>query len=314
MSSLATITTVKANGVEIAYELHGNPDAPVILLIHGLGMPMTSWPMEMVNELVEAGYQVLRIDNRDQGRSEKLHHLPMPNMVWQVIKLKLGLKINPPYALTELMQDTIGVLDALNIEKVHIVGVSMGGMISQLVAINAPSRVASLTSIMSTTGNPKLPQAEKHVISHLMSGPKSAAEEDIIQYHMKTWKLIGSPKYPTTDEDLRAYVKGQLDRGISPAGTQRQMLAIIATPNRYKELGQLSMPVQVIHGSDDPLIPVAAGKDTADAAKGTYHLVEGMGHDLPKQLQSQICAWITEQANSVEGHSANEQVANSAAI
>lgn len=300
MNSVLPITTIKSNGVEIAYELYGQPDDPVIMLVHGLGMPMTSWPMDMVNYFVDQGFRVLRIDNRDQGRSEKFHQLPMPNMVWQIIKLKLGLKINPPYPLTALMEDTIGVLDALNIDRVHIVGVSMGGMISQLVAINAPSRVASLTSIMSTTNNPKLPKATKEVLAHLMASPESNSEEDIIKYHMKTWRLIGSPKYPTPENELYEYVKGQYDRGLSPAGTTRQMLAILATPNRVNDLAKLKMPVQVIHGSADPLIPMAAGKDTANAANATFHLVEGMGHDLPKALQPKICQWIVDQAMEVE--------------
>jgi len=298
MNRLLPITTIKANGVEIAYELHGKEDAPVIMLIHGLGMPMAAWPMEMVEQLVDAGFRVLIIDNRDQGRSEKFHHLPIPNMIWQALKLKLGLKINAPYPLTDLMKDTLGVLDGLNIEKVHVVGVSMGGMISQLLAIHHPERVMSLTSIMSTTGNPKLPKAEKHVIAHLMSAPKSQSEEDVINYHMKTWQLIGSPEYPTPDGELREFVKGLLDRGMSPAGTTRQMLAILATRNRYQDLSELIMPVQVIHGTADPLIPVAAGKETAEAAKAKLHLVEGMGHDLPEALHDKICTWIIEQAKS----------------
>ncbi|GAA6134367.1 alpha/beta hydrolase [Oceaniserpentilla sp. 4NH20-0058] len=300
MISTQPVTTIRANNIEIAYELYGNENAPVIMLIHGLGMPMTAWPMTMVNQLVEAGYRVLRIDNRDQGQSEKLHHLSMPNMIWQVIKLKLGLQINPPYPLTELMNDAIGVLDALNIEKAHLVGVSMGGMISQLIAINAPERVKSLTSIMSSTSNPKLPKPSKEVSSHLMSGPASKSKEDILNYHMKTWKLIGSPMFPTSDSDLKTYVQSLLDRGISAAGTQRQMLAIIGTHNRYDELAKLSIPVQVIHGTADPLIPISAGKETAEAANAKLHVVEGMGHDLPLQIQPRICDWILEQVSSVE--------------
>jgi len=298
MNRLLPITTIKANGVEIAYELHGAEDAPVIMLIHGLGMPMTAWPMEMVEQLVQAGFRVLRIDNRDQGQSQKFRHLPMPNLVWQMIRMKLGLRVNAPYPLTDLMKDTLGVLDGLGIDQVHVVGVSMGGMIAQLLAIHHPERVLSLTSIMSTTGNPKLPQADRKVLAHLMSAPKSQSEEDLINYHVKTWQLIGSPKYPTSKQDLREFVKGLLDRGISPSGTTRQMLAILATRNRYQDLNELKMPVQVIHGTADPLIPVAAGKETAQAAHAKLHLVEGMGHDLPEALHSQICSWIIEQAKA----------------
>lgn len=301
MDNQLPTTTVNANGVEIAYELYGNPDDPVIFLIHGLGMPMTSWPKAMVDKLVASGFQVLRIDNRDQGRSQKFDNLPMPNMIWQILKLKFGLKVNAPYPLTDLMSDTMGVLDALNITEAHLVGVSMGGMISQLVAINAPSRVKSLTSIMSTTGNPKLPRAKKEVVDHLMSRTPLKTQDDIVNYHVRTWQLIGSPAYPTKTEQLKAYVREQLDRGISPMGTTRQLLAILGTHNRFSELKSLSMPVQVIHGTHDPLIPVAAGKETAQAIEhAKLHLIQGMGHDLPEQLHDDLCDLIIKQAKEVE--------------
>jgi len=293
--------TVKANGVEIAYELYGQANNPVIMLIHGLGMPMTAWPMGMVNRLVEAGFQVLRIDNRDQGHSQKFDHLPMPNMVWQILKLKLGLNVSAPYELKDLMSDVIGTLDALNIAEAHLVGVSMGGMISQLVAINAPSRVKTLTSIMSTTSNPKLPKPHKEVMNHLMTPPKTTSQEQVLNYHIRTWELIGSPGFPTSTEGLAKYVRGLLQRGISAKGTTRQLLAILATHNRYKELRSLGMPVQVIHGTDDPLIPVAAGMETADAIPhAKLHLMKGMGHDLPEQLHESLCELIIEQASMAE--------------
>lgn len=296
-----TIQTVKANGVEIAYELYGNDTAPTILLIHGLGMPMTAWPIAMVNQLVEKGFRVLRIDNRDQGQSEKFDHLQMPNLIWQFFKLKLGLSVSAPYSLEHMMRDTLGTLDALNIQKVHVVGASMGGMISQLLAIHAPERVASLTSIMSTTGSHKIPGPTPEVSQHLMTKPVIRNEKDVLAYHIKTWELIASPGFPTTNEERKKYVESILDRGVSTDGTTRQLLAIMAAPNRCDALSDLAMPCQVIHGSADPLVRVEGGIDTARVIpNAAQHIIEGMGHDLPVQLHEKICGLITEHVQHAE--------------
>jgi pimeloyl-ACP methyl ester carboxylesterase len=295
------IQTVDSNGTKIAYELYGDEQAPVVLLIHGLGMPMTAWPMAMVDQIVGQGFRVLRIDNRDQGQSQNFDHLKVPNLLWQILRLKMGFSVNAPYPLTDLMKDTLGVLDALNIHSVHVVGASMGGMISQLLAINAPSRVKTLTSIMSTTGNHKIPGATKDVSAHLFKKPKIKSRQDVVDYHVKTWKLIGSPAYPASQEQLEEYVAQHMNRGMSAAGTARQMLAIIATPNRTDDLSQLKMPCQVIHGTDDPLVRVEGGIETANAIpQADKHLIQGMGHDLPVELHDQICGLIVKQAKLAE--------------
>jgi len=301
MSDNQSIKTVMANGTTIAYEMYGSNKAPVILLVHGLGAPMTAWPMAMVNKLVDEGFCVLRIDNRDMGQSQKFDHLKMPNMLWQFIKLKMGWSVKAPYALTDMMQDVLGVLDALGIDKVHIVGASMGGMISQLVAIHAPDRVKSLTSIMSHTGNPKLAGATKAVSDHFLKKPKIKNKEDVIAYHIKTWELISGSIHTTSDADRYEYVLGLMARGMSATGTARQMLAIMATPSRVNELSSLTMPCQVIHGTDDPLVLVAGGIETAESIPNAQlHLIEGMGHDLPAQLHDKICGLIRDQANKTE--------------
>jgi len=303
MNTESGITKINANGTQIAYERYGNELHPTILLIHGLGMPMTAWPMEMVKNLVAGGFQVLRIDNRDMGQSQKFDHLKLPNMLWQIIKHRIGFKVSAPYPLTDLMKDTVGVLDALKLDSVHVVGVSMGGMISQLLAINVPSRVKSLTSIMSHTGNKDLPGPTKTVSNHLLSKPTSNSEADRQVFHVKTWQLIGSPGYPSTAAQTTNYVCDQLERGISPVGTARQMLAILATPNRVPMLAKLKMPCQVIHGNCDPLIPVEGGHDTAKAIPhAKLHLIDGMGHDLPQPLHEQICGLILEQARATENN------------
>lgn len=299
--SNSNIQTVDANGINIAYEFYGDENAPVILLIHGLGMPMTAWPMAMVNKLVEKGFRVLRIDNRDQGQSQKFDHLKTPNVVWQFIKFKLGLPVSCPYPLTDMMKDVVATLDALNIDKVHVVGASMGGMISQLLAIHAPARVKTLTSIMSTTGNRKLPAAKKDVMDKVMAKPSSSTVEGVVEYHMNVWKAISSPGFPTSEEDLKAYVQGLLDRGVSEHGTTRQLLAIIATPSRVKDLAKLTIPSLVIHGSDDPLVRVEGGIDTANAIPNAQqHIIEGMAHDLPVQLHDEICGLIATLATAEE--------------
>ncbi len=301
MSDNRSIQTVMANGTKIAYEMYGSNKAPVILLVHGLGAPMTAWPMAMVNKLVDEGFCVLRIDNRDMGQSQKFDQLKMPNMLWQFIKLKMGWSVTAPYALTDMMQDVLGVLDALGIDKVHLVGASMGGMISQLVAIHAPDRVKSLTSIMSHTGNPKLAGPTKAVSDHLLKKPKINNKKDVIAYHIKTWEIISGPIHTTSDADRYEYVLGLMARGMSATGTARQMLAIMATPSRVNELSSLTMPCQVIHGTDDPLILVAGGVETAESIPNAQlHLIEGMGHDLPAQLHDKICGLIRDQANKTE--------------
>jgi pimeloyl-ACP methyl ester carboxylesterase len=295
------IQTVDSNGTKIAYELYGDEQFPVILLIHGLGQTMLAWPMAMVDKIVGQGFRVLRIDNRDQGHSQKFDHLKVPNMLWQTLKFKMGFRVNAPYPLTDLMKDTLGVLDALNIDSVHVVGASMGGMISQLLAINAPSRVKTLTSIMSTTGNQKLPGPTKDVAAHIMKKRKMKSKQEMVDYHIKGWQLVGSPAYPASQKQLEEFVAEQMNRGMSAAGTARQMLASFDTPNRADDLSQLKMPCLVIHGTDDPLIRVEGGIETADSIpQAAMHLIEGMGHDLPVQLHDQICGLIVKQANLAE--------------
>ena len=292
-------TWVNVNGTQIAYDQHGSANDPVILLIHGVAM--TAWPMAMVEQLAQAGFQVLRMDNRDTGQSQKFDHLQLPNMRWQLIKHKIGLKVAAPYPLTDLMKDTVGVLDALNIDAVHVVGASMGGMVAQLLAINAPGRVKSLTSIMSHSGKRGLPGPSKTVTRHLLSTPNSGSAADRQAYHVKTRWLIGSPKYPASAADITRDVCDQLDRGICTRGGARQVLAILAAESRVPKLRALRVPSQIIHGEDDPLIPAAGGISTQDAIHNArLHLIAGMGHDLPEQLHNKICKFIVELANTSE--------------
>lgn len=308
---------VLANGVRLAYERYGSPDDPILVMNQGLGMPSTGWPAELIDRLVTEGLSILTFDNRDIGHSELLTDTGVPNLLIQILKKRFGLTINAPYQLADMTRDTEALLGSLNIESAHIVGVSMGGMIAQALAIHAPERVKSLTSIMSTTGNPDLPGPARAVSRHLVSRPHSAADEDVIQFGLKTWRLIGSPAYPRAESELREFLERNRERGVTAAGTARQMLAIMAAPSRVEQLRSLRIPSLVIHGDSDSLVPLACGLDTASAlADRTLKVVPGMGHDLPRPLFPQFVSWIATHVRAVEkrtnsgGRSAGDPLAS----
>ncbi len=290
---------IKVNSVDIAYQLHGNPSHPTLLLIHGLSTPLTGWPSVMVDALVAANFQILLLDNRDVGRSQQLDHLSIPNMGWVITKLKLGLSIKTPYQLEDMMRDIIALLDALKLSEVHVVGASMGGMIAQLMAIHHPQKVKTLTSIMSTTGYKQLPRIDKNIRETLLQKLASKDYKDQMHYHIKKWQVIGSPDYPSSETDLQQYVESMLQRGITAKGTIRQMLAIMAAGNREGGLTNLNIPSLVIHGDRDGLVNVAGGKATADAIpNATLKIYPGMGHDFPIQLMPNIVDDIVNHVNT----------------
>lgn len=287
------------NGVEINYSLHGDLENPVVMLIHGLGQPAASWPEFFVDALLEHGFCVLTHDNRDMGKSQKFDHLGVPNIAKMVLRSRFGLSNKAPFTLEDMMRDSLGLLEHLQLNKVHVVGASMGGMIAQLLAINAPQHIQSLCSIMSHTGNPKLPTPKLKVMRQLLAKPKSWEFEDRLTFSMRTWRLIGSPAYPSNEEELRAYVSNILENGAHPAGTARQMAAILSATNRVEQLRQLQTPTLVIHGDADPLVHVAGGKETAESiANAKLEIIPGMGHDLPKQLNDKITQLIVEHINT----------------
>ena len=290
---------INVNGVDIAYQLHGNSLQPTLLLIHGLSTPLTGWPKAMVDAFVAANFQVLLLDNRDVGRSEQLDYFSIPNMGWVVTKLKLGLSIKTPYQLEDMMQDVVALLDALNLAEVHVVGASMGGMIAQLMAIHHPRRVKTLTSIMSTTGYKKLPGIDKNIRKTLMQKPVSKDYKDQMDYHIKKWQVIGSPDYPCTETDLQQYVESMLQRGITAKGTIRQMLSIMVAGNREDALSKLDIPSLVIHGDRDGLVNLAGGKATAQAIPNAkLKVYPGMGHDFPVELIPNIVDDIVAHVNT----------------
>lgn len=288
---------ITANGITIHYDEHGPADADPILLIMGFGAQMTLWPQELVDALVGHGFRVIRHDNRDIGLSHKFDGVKAPGMVRMALMRKIGLKPKAPYGLSDMADDSAGLLDALGIESAHIVGGSMGGMIAQHVAARHPHKTKTLTSVFSTTGNSKLPAAKKEAMEVLVKRPASLDEEVLVAHGKKVSRTIGSPGYPASDERLEANVRAAVRRSVYPEGPLRQMAAIISDGDRTNMLKDIAAPTLVLHGEDDPLIPVAHGHATAAAIPGAkIKTIPGWGHDLPVDLADEIAAAIAAHA------------------
>ncbi|MDB5857397.1 MAG: alpha/beta hydrolase [Ramlibacter sp.] len=273
---------VQANGLAFEVEESGPPGGPAVLLVMGLGMQLIAWPAEFVEPLVAAGYRVIRFDNRDIGLSDYLDHLGTPNILWESAKRRFGLPVRAPYQLHDLAADAIGVLDMLGIEQAHVVGASMGGMVAQRMALAAPQRLRSLTSIMSSSGARRLPGPTPKVQRALLGRPRDRSEEAIVDHAVHLFQLIGSPGFPVPESELRRRVQAAVRRSYHPAGALRQLTAIVADAQRANELERVRVPTLVLHGVDDPLVPLACGEDTAKRIPGARLVaVPGMGHDLP---------------------------------
>lgn len=293
---------VTANGITIEYDEHGDPAAPPVLLVMGLGAQMTLWPQELVDALLERGFRVIRYDNRDIGLSHKVEGAKAPGMLKLVLLSKFGLTPKVPYTLADMAADGIGLLDALGIQKAHIVGASMGGMIAQHMAFSHPERVLTLTSIMSTTGNRKLPAATREAMSALTKRPASMDEDVLVEHGVEVARAIGSPGYRADPDKLRERSRALIKRSFYPQGMPRQLAAIIADGDRRERLQSVKAPTLVIHGEADPLVPLAGGQDTAAHIRGAkLKTLPGMGHDLPLELVDEIADAIAEHANSVRG-------------
>ncbi|WP_432768265.1 MAG: alpha/beta fold hydrolase [Sphingopyxis sp.] len=292
-----------ANGISITYEDKGPKDAPVILLVMGLGGQLTLWPDEFVDALVAHGFRTIRYDNRDVGLSTRFDAAGVPNLKWMFVKAALKLPVRAAYTLADMAADGVALLDTLGIDRAHIVGASMGGMIAQHIAARYPERTLSLTSIMSTTGNPRLPRARKEAMQVLANRPMSGDPEAMIAYSVRAARVIGSPGYPAEEARLQRRVRGDFERGWYPQGVARQMAAIVADGDRRAMLKRIAAPTLVIHGEADPLVPVAGGKDTATTIPGARLLtIPGMGHDLPLALVDTL-------ADAVAGHAHEVAVA-----
>jgi pimeloyl-ACP methyl ester carboxylesterase len=284
----------QANGITIEYETFGDPNDPAILLIMGLSMQLIAWPTQFCQALADAGYFVIRFDNRDAGLSQKIEGKRSPHMLWAIALSLLGRPVNAPYTLRDMALDSVGLLDALEIEKAHMVGASMGGMIAQILATHHPTRVHSLTSIMSSPGNFRHALPTPRIARHMfLTKPKSSSVEDLLAYTMPLWKLLDSPTHPRTDQEWRQVLVERIERSYYPAGYPRQTCAILATGDRRKELQQITCPTLVIHGLADGLVPPAAGRETAACIPGAVlRILDGMGHQLSSGLLPTITDWI----------------------
>lgn len=275
--------TVTANGITIAYEEFGRKEDPVLVLIIGLGSQLTDWPAAFCEGLVERGLRVVCFDNRDCGYSTKMEGARMLPPVLLLPALKLGLRVTLPYTLGEMARDTVGLLDALQLERAHIAGSSMGGAIAQLVAGRYPERVLSLTCFYSTSGRPGLPGPKLKVALRMARQPKSEDREAWIDYYHEVFTLIGTPDQDP-EEQRRSAVR-RVDRFLCPAGTRRQFAAYTAGGNRVPLLRRITAPTLAISGSADPLVPYPCGRDIAQEVPGAhFELIEGMGHDLPEKM------------------------------
>ncbi|MEQ1784032.1 MAG: alpha/beta hydrolase, partial [Hyphomonadaceae bacterium] len=282
---------ITANGIPLEYDIHGPESGEPLLLIMGLGVQMTRWPQEMVDDLARRGYRVIRHDNRDVGLSHKFDEHGPSDIGAIVAALRTGVKPPAPYLLSDMAADSVGLLDALGIKQAHIVGASMGGMIAQTIASTYPDRVLSLTSIMSTTGNPNLPPARPDAMARLVI-PSPDPTKDLEAYllhALSTAHIMAGEGNPVDEAQQRIDSTADAKRAFYPVGVSRQMAAVVAMGDRRKAIATITAPTVVIHGADDPLVPVEAGQDTQTTVPGAeMHILAGMGHNLPRRLIPQI--------------------------
>lgn len=287
---------VRSNGLTLDVEQFGDPSAPPVLLIMGLAMPAAAWPDEFIRRLVAHGLRVIRFDNRDAGRSDRSRGPRRYGAQVAILRALMRLPVHAPYTLEDMAKDAAGVLDALDIRRAHVVGASMGGMIAQVLAARHPERVATLTSIMSSSGNPspRVALGSGRALRVLLRPPtRLDTAEGITEHLMHVFGVIGSPGFRSERSVLRTQLEKVARRGYDRAGSERQLLAVLASGDRRALLARITAPTLVIHGADDPLVPVAAGIDTARHIPGAQlKVVPGMGHDFAPALQPAIADWI----------------------
>jgi pimeloyl-ACP methyl ester carboxylesterase len=296
---------VRANGITIAYESFGPEDRETILMIMGNGAQLTTWPVELCEELVKRGYRVVIYDNRDVGLSTKFDSAGLPDME-AIIKARTAGKPAPlAYTLDDMARDAVGLLDALGVKRAHIVGVSLGGMIAQLVAADHPEHVLSLTSIMSTSGNPAMPLPAKPDVMAKAPPPSPATDTDaVVANAVKLVRVLAGPAYPPDETRIRQMVVRSMKRSAYRPGMARHnaVAAVAFYDDRRPKLKTIKVPAVVVHGAEDPLMPIEGGKDTAANIPGAeLRVIPGMGHDLPVPLVKTIADAITAAASRATG-------------
>jgi pimeloyl-ACP methyl ester carboxylesterase len=288
---------VVANGIGIEVDDAGPADGVPVLLVMGLAMQLVAWPDELLAELRQRGFRPIRFDNRDIGLSQWFDHLGVPSVAWAALRHGLRLPVRAPYTLADMAADAVGVLDALGLQRVHLCGVSMGGMIAQHVAAAHPQRVASLTLVMTTSGARHLPPPAAPVRRALLQRPHADDPAGALELMQQLLTLIASPAYPPDAAALRQRVAASIERAYHPAGATRQLLAVIADGDRSPWLKRIAAPTLVMHGRDDPLVRVAAAHDLVSKIAGAeIDVVPGWGHDLPVALMPRLADAIERNA------------------
>jgi pimeloyl-ACP methyl ester carboxylesterase len=289
---LIFVPDVRSNGLQIHYETLGDPSDPPMLLIMGIGAQLIDWPAEFCAQLAARGFHVILMDNRDAGLSTALDDLGAPDLP----AIISGDKSTVAYLFSDMAADAAGLLKALGVERAHVVGASMGGMIAQQLVIDHPDLTASLCSIMSTTGDRAVGQATPAALAAI-TRPAATSREDAITRGVAGSRVIGSPGYPANEDELRRRAAAKYDRSFRPAGSARQISAIVASPDRTAALHDVTAPTVVLHGEEDPLVDVSGGRATAAAVPGAELVTfAGMGHDLPRELWPQLIDAIVRNA------------------
>ncbi|MDA1100758.1 MAG: alpha/beta hydrolase [Proteobacteria bacterium] len=296
------MTAISANGITLEYETHGRAGNPAIVLVRGLGSQLIHWPMALMERLVTAGFFVVTFDNRDAGLSSKFEAAGAINIPDLMARAAAGTPLDVPYHLEDMAADVIALMDGLGIEKAHVAGISMGGMVAQILAARHGARLRSMTSIMSHSGNPDLPSGTPEAMAALMrTGTDPNDREANINAAFEASKVLAGPGYTTSDADRRRLAEQAYDRCYCPDGRTRQRAAVVASGNRVKLLRTITIPCQVIHGVDDPLLNIAGGEDTAANIPGAeFHAIVGMGHETPAALAANLAQLIGDFANRID--------------
>jgi len=300
------LPTIEANGIKLAYDVQGDPQGEAVLLIAGLGLQLISWPDAFCKGLVDQGFRVVRFDNRDSGLSTKMDQFGKPNLQMAFFKSLFHMPLFSGYTLYDMARDGVCLLDALGIDRAHVVGASMGGMIGQIMAGRYPERVLTLTSIMTTSGRPGLPGPTMAASQALFSQPANPRDiNSVIDHFVRLFRVIGSPGYPTPEAELRRRVAQSVRRNVCPRGTARQIVAVASSGDQGALLRTIKVPTLVIHGTDDPLVPVVCGRDIARLVSGAVlHEVPGMGHDFPPALDGELSGLIAAHCKGMQAQQA----------
>jgi pimeloyl-ACP methyl ester carboxylesterase len=286
---------IQANGLAIEVDVQGPADGAPLVLLMGLGMQLIGWPEPFVEMLTQRGYKVIRLDNRDAGLSQGFDDGGMPNVAWAALRYALRLPVRSVYGVADMAADTVGVLDALGLDRAHIVGASMGGMIAQHIAALQPQRVSALTLMMTTSGARSLPKPSAKARAAMLDrrGLDGKNIEAVVDRLERVFTIIGSPAYRAEREAFRARLRASVQRAYRPAGVARQLVAVAADGDRSPLLPRINAPTHIIHGAVDPLVPVASAHDLHSKIRGsTLEVIAGMGHDLPQALWARLAESI----------------------